>query len=303
MTSSVLRVGSGASELAMAYAAQAAARLGAHELVGIADEPESPGVLVGRLREALLRGDVDAVVHAASELPRVPADGIELVAMPKRADARDALCSADGARLVALAPGARVGTGSARRRAQLLATRPDLDIVAIGGDIATRLDLLTAPEADRRLDAVVLAAAGLDRLGRGEDAVERFGLSDWPASPAQGALAIEVRAGAPAGLLRRIAAIDHRPTRLAARAELAVLAHLEADATAPIGAYAQLEDGLLFLTATVYAPDGTDSITASHAAYPEDVRDPADALGERVAGELLERGAGDLAPGSRGGAS
>jgi len=309
-----LRVGTRASELATAQAGQIAARLGEHKLVGISSEGDrdqttalaalgGAGVFVSNLREALLRGEVDVVVHSFKDLPTAPAEGIELAAVPKRADARDAFCSVGGVRLAQLPAGARVGTGSPRRRAQLLALRPELDVVAIRGNVDTRLGRLTTDDEERRLDGVVLAAAGLDRLGRTGAVSELFELSGWPTAPAQGALALEIRADAPAEVRRRVAGVDHRATRLAAEAERAVLARLEAGCSAPVAATAILEDGLLFLTASVYALDGTDSITASHAAYPEDSRDPADELGGRVAAELLQRGAADLVPELSGGGS
>lgn len=310
-----LRVGTRASELATAQAGQVAARLGEHELVQISSEGDrdqttalgalgGSGVFVSNLREALLRGEVDVIVHSFKDLPTAPAAGIELAAVPKRADVRDAFCSSGAVRLADLAPGARVGTGSPRRRAQLLAARDDLEVVSIRGNVDTRLGRLITDDDDRRLDGVVLAAAGLDRLGRSVAATELFSLSAWPTAPAQGALAVEIRADAPADIRRRVGGIDHRPTRLAASAEREVLARLEAGCSAPVAAYALLEDGLLFLSATVYALDGSDSITASHAAYPEDTGDPTTELGARVAAELLERGAGDLVSGlGTGGAS
>ncbi|HWK20332.1 MAG TPA: hydroxymethylbilane synthase [Microbacteriaceae bacterium] len=302
-----LRIGTRASDLATTHAGQVAARLGEHELVGIGGGGDldqttelaacgGKDAFVGALRAALLRGEVDAVVHPFQDLPATPADGIELAAVPKRADARDAFCSVGGAPLADLLDGARVGTGSPRRRAQLLAARPQLEVVPIRGDVDARLGRLTTDDADRRLDGIVLAAADLAVLDRSAAASELFALSDWPTAPAQGALAIEIRADASAALRRRIARVDHRPSRLAASAERAVLARLEAGCGAPVAATALLEDGLLFLTATVYAPDGSDAVTASHAAYPEDSRDPAGELGARVAEELLAHGAASLAP-------
>ncbi|MBO9577831.1 MAG: hydroxymethylbilane synthase [Microbacteriaceae bacterium] len=301
-----LRIGTRASALATAQTAQIAARLGDHEIVTISSEGDrdqatalaslgGAGVFVSNLRDALLAGDVDVVVHSYKDLPTATAEGIELVAVPKRADARDAFCST-GPRLADLAPGARVGTGSPRRRAQLLAARPDLDVVAIRGNVDTRLGRLTSDDPERRLDGVVLAAAGLDRLGRTGEVRELLELASWPTAPAQGALALEIRRDASADVRRRAAKLDHRPTRLAAAAERGVLARLEAGCAAPVAATALLEDGLLFLTATVYALDGSDSITASHAAYPEDSADPAGELAGRVAQELLDLGAAELAP-------
>jgi len=303
---SALRIGTRASALATAQTAQVAARLGPHELVPISSDGDrdqqtaldrlgGSGVFVSSLRAALLRGEVDVVVHSCKDLPTAPADGIRLAAVPKRADARDALVTRDGTTLARLAPGARVGTGSPRRRAQLLAARPDLEVVGIRGNVDTRLGRLTAEDEERRLDAVVLAAAGLARLGR-EDAAELLDLADWPTAPAQGALAIEIRADAAAEVAKRVVALDHRASRLAALAERGVLARLEAGCSAPIGASAVLEDGLLFLTATVYALDGSARLTASHAGYPEDSADPAAELAGRVADELLAAGAAGLAP-------
>jgi len=302
-----LRIGTRASALATAQTSQIAARLGDHELVTISSEGDrdrtSPletlggsGVFVSNLREALRAGEVDVVVHSCKDLPAAPAEGIELAAVPRRADARDAFCSAGGVRLAALPAGARIGTGSPRRRAQLLAARPDVEVVPVRGNVDTRLGRLTEADPGRRLDGVVLAAAGLDRLGRTAEIAELLDLGDWPTAPAQGALAIEIRADAPAEVRRRVAGVDHRPTRLAVAAERGVLARLEAGCAAPIAAHAMLEDGLLFLTATVYALDGSARLTASHAAYPEDYADPADELAARAADELLALGAAGLAP-------
>jgi len=305
---SVLKIGTRASALATAQSGQVGRRLGEHELVTISSEGDrdqrtsleqlgGTGVFVSNLREALLRGEVDVVVHSFKDLPTVPPEGIRLAAVPKRADPRDALVTRGGTLLVDLPSAAKIGTGSPRRRAQLLAARPDLDVVPIRGNVDTRLARLTSDDPERRLDGVILAAAGLDRLDRGELAqAELLDLTDWPTAPAQGALAIEIRADAPPDVARRATALDHRPTRLAASAERGVLARLEAGCAAPVAASALLDDGLLFLTATVYALDGSAKITASHAAYPEDSEDPAGELAERVAEELLSGGAADLAP-------
>jgi hydroxymethylbilane synthase len=301
-----LRIGSRASALATAQTAQVAARLGEHVIVTISSEGDrdvttaletlgGAGVFVGDLRAALLAGEVDVIVHSYKDLPTVAPQGIDLVAVPKRGDARDAFCSL-GARLADLPPGAKVGTGSPRRRAQLLAARPDLDVVAIRGNVDTRLGRLTSDDPERRLDGVVLALAGLERLGRGAEATEILDIADWPTAPAQGALALEIRSDASPDVRRRVSALDHRPSRLMTSAERGVLARLEAGCSAPIAASAAYDDGLLFLTATVYALDGSDSVTSSHAAYPEDTSSPAAELASRVATELLERGAAELAP-------
>lgn len=291
-----LKLGTRGSALALAQATPVAAKLGA-ELVVIESEGDrsnapladlgGTGVFATALRSALAAGEVDVVVHSFKDLPTLQPEGLVVGAVPKRADARDALCAADGLTLETLAPGAKVGTGSPRRRAQLLARRPDLDVVDIRGNVDTRLGRVGVD-----LDAVVLAAAGLDRLGRLEAVTEFLGIDPWPTAPAQGALAVEVRAGDE----RTVSKLDHRATRLAAEAERGILSRLEAGCAAPVGAHALLDDGLLFLSARVYSLDGAQQLTSAHALYPEDVSDPAAELAERVADELLAAGAADLAP-------
>lgn len=293
-----LRLGTRASALARAQAGTVADALGA-ELVPIVSEGDTStaslsslggtGVFATALRAALLAGEVDVVVHSCKDLPTAPAPGLSIAAVPRREDARDAVCARDGLTLDTLPPGARLGTGSPRRRAQLLARRSDLEVVDIRGNIDTRLGRITSG-SDRPLDAVILAAAGLARLGRGEEITELLELDQWPTAPAQGALAIETRAGEE----HHVARLNHAPTRRAVEAERGVLARLEAGCAAPIGAHAFTEDGLFFLTATVYSPDGIDKITVSHAAAID--KDVASELAERVAEELLARGAAKLAP-------
>lgn len=277
-----LRLGTVAHPLALARARAVAGRMGAD--VVTVEGGAAADAAVDELREALRAGEVDAVVHAYADLPLEPPAGIVLAAVPKRGDARDALCaSADLDRLPA---GARVGADSPLRRAQLLARRPELQLVEVDGAIDTRLARLAADDPEQRLDAVLASVADLERLERTAEVSERLGLSDWPTAPAQGALAIETRAGEQ----KRVARLEHRPSRLTADAERAVVAQL-ATAGALVGASALLEDGLLFLSARVYAPDGSQQLTASHALYPDDERDPAAALADRVARELIADGA------------
>ncbi|BDV31144.1 hydroxymethylbilane synthase [Microbacterium terricola] len=300
---SALRIGTRASALAMTQAGTVAAQLGG-ELVTITSEGDTStaslaslggtGVFAKALRDALLAGEVDAVVHSYKDLPTVAEPGLRIAAVPRRADVRDALCARDGLTLETLPEGARVGTGSPRRRAQLAARRPDLVLVDIRGNVDTRLARVGADDPERALDAVVLAAAGLDRLGRlDEAATELLSPDSWPTAAAQGALAVEVRAGENPfdGRIRRI---DHRASRITAEAERGVLARLEAGCAAPIGVHAFFEDDLVFLSARVYAPDGSAQLTSSHAAA-DDV-DVAEELAVRVADELLALGAADLAP-------
>ncbi|WP_431247906.1 hydroxymethylbilane synthase [Leifsonia xyli] len=258
------------------------------------------GVFATALRDALLAGEVDLVVHSLKDLPTAPAPGLVIGAIPKRADARDTLCARGGLTLETLPEGARVGTGSPRRVAQLKAQRPDLDIVDLRGNVDTRLGKVASGD----LDAVVLAAAGLTRLGRLDAVTDFFPLSLMPTAPGQGALALEARAGDEKGrgpVARALSAVDHVTTHASAAAERIVLAGLEAGCAAPIGATALVDDGLLFLTATVYRPDGSESLTASHAATPDSLSaahldEAARDVGARVVAELLAAGAADLAP-------
>jgi len=300
-----LRIGTRGSALALAQSGQVATRLGDAQLVPISSEGDrtqaagtplaqlgGTGVFVTNLRQALLAGEVDVIVHSLKDLPTAPAEGLEIAAIPKRADARDAFIGRDGVKLADLPAGARVGTGSPRRRAQLASVRPDIEVVDIRGNIDTRLARVGADDPERNLDAIVLAVAGLERLDRLHPVSELLSISDWPTAPGQGALAVEVRAGES----HKVAKLDHRPSRLAVEAERTVLAVLEAGCAAPVGAHAILEDGLLFLSARVYSLDGTLHLTASHAAYPEDEKDPAAVLGRLVAEDLLKQGAADLAP-------
>jgi len=300
-----IRVGTRASALAVAQTSAVAAQLGDFELVTITSEGDrstaplaslgGTGVFVSALRDALLAGEVDVVVHSFKDLPTGPAEGIRLAAVPVRADARDAIATRDGVTLARLTPGSRVGTGSPRRRAQLLAARPDLEVVGIRGNVDSRLGRLYDADDDRRVDGLVLAAAGLERLGRLGEASELFDLATWPTAPAQGALALEMRADASATLVDRVAAVDDPATRLAATAERGVLARLEAGCSAPIAAHARIEDGVLTLTATVYDPDGTRELTAIDTQVVESDRSALD-LADRVAASLLDRGATRLAP-------
>jgi hydroxymethylbilane synthase len=298
-----LRIGTRASALAMAQTGQVAAQLerktGAEiELVPITSEGDrttaslaslgGTGVFAAALREALLAGECDVVVHSLKDLPTGALAGLSIAATPKRVDARDALCARDSLTLETLPSGARLGTGSPRRRAQALALRPDLDVVDIRGNVDTRLGKVSSGE----LDAVVLAAAGLERLGRLDEVTELLELSTWPTAPGQGALALEVRTGDE----NLVSKLDHAPTRIMVETERAVLARLEAGCAAPVGVTAAIDAGLLFVSARVYALDGTAQLTSSHALYPADVKNPAAELADRIVDELLAAGAADLAP-------
>lgn len=301
MSPAALRIGTRGSALALAQTEAVAKSLGGDtELVVITthgDTSQEPlenlggtGVFAGALREALVRGECDLVVHSLKDLPTAPYPGLTIGAVPKRADARDALCARDELKLADLAPGARVGTGSPRRRAQLLSRRPALEVVDLRGNVDTRL----AHVADGRLDAVILAVAGLERLGRLGAITDFLGIDPWPTAPGQGALAIEVRDG-DAATAKLVSKLEHRTTRITVNAEREVLAKLEAGCSSPIGAHAVIDDGLLFLSARVYARDGSSHLTSSHALYVDDVKDPAVDVAARVAAELLDLGAAELA--------
>ncbi|MFC5337991.1 hydroxymethylbilane synthase [Leucobacter denitrificans] len=258
------------------------------------------GVFVSALREALLGGACDVAVHSLKDLPTGPCEGIALGAVPVRADPRDALCARDGLTLEELPAGANVGTGSPRRVAQLLERRPDLHVHDLRGNVDTRLGRVS-----NDLDAVVLASAGLDRIGRESAITERFDLAKTPAAPGQGALAIEVRSadlGDPT-IAQALAALEDPQARAEALAERVMLGTLEAGCAAPIGATASVDGGSLTLSATVYSLDGTRSLTAtaslpwsSAEATTETAGSVPERLGQQVAAELLERGAADLAP-------
>lgn len=309
----VIRVGTRASALAMAQTRQIADRIAKAakaeiELVPVTTEGDTSraslaslggtGVFAAALREALLRGEVDVVVHSLKDLPTADHEGLRIGAIPKRADPRDALCARDGLALAELPEGARVGTGSPRRIAQLAAARPDVTAVDIRGNVDTRLGKVSHGE----LDAVLLAAAGLGRLGRTEAITELLSLDAWPTAPGQGALAIEVRRErGDRALERALESIDHSTTRATVLAERLVLAGLEAGCSAPVGASAFIEDELLFLSASVYSADGTRRLTSAHASTPDsrsaaDLADAARDVADRVVAELLGNGAADLAP-------
>lgn len=249
-------------------------------LVGL----EETGVFVTALRKALLHDECDLVVHSLKDMPIAPFEGLEILAIPRRADARDALC-AGGATLAELPAGALVGTSSPRRAAQVLALRPDLEITEVRGNVDTRLSRISD-----RYDAVILAKAGLDRLGRADEADEVFGAEAVVPAPGQGALAIEVRSDAPASLRAAVAALDDAATRARVTAERAALAVLQAGCAAPVGAYATIRSGELRLHTRVISPDGTLVLN-------EHQRGPlarAEQVGRAAGHSLLGRGAGSL---------
>ena len=248
------------------------------------------GVFVGAVRAAVLSGAADLAVHSFKDLPTAPPDGLVLGAVPAREDPRDALVARDGLRLADFPDGSRIGTGSPRRAAQLAGLARSAgrrwDVVPVRGNVDTRL----AAVGDG-LDAVVVAAAGLARLGRLDRATELLDPSAMLPAPAQGALAVETADPAPDELSAALAALDDRATRAAATAERAVLAELGAGCSAPVGAHATVDGaGWLSLSALVAVPDGPGPWRASAAGPVAD----AAGLGATVARALLADGAGAL---------
>ncbi|TAM86727.1 MAG: hydroxymethylbilane synthase [Jatrophihabitans sp.] len=310
MTTTV-RVGTRSSALARTQTAGVAAALGtAVELVPITTEGDrsraplatieagpaaagaaaGTGVFVSALRAALLAGTIDVAVHSCKDLPTAPEPGIALAALPRREDPRDALVTRHGATLAELATGARVGTGAPRRAAQLRALGLGVEVVAIRGNVDTRLAMV----ADGRLDAVVLALSGLRRLGRDGEVSEILDPIQVLPAPAQGALAVECRADdAPTREL--LAALDDGDTRAAVTAERAVLAGLRAGCSAPVGALCEVavdDDGAaeIFLRASVTALDGSGAVRLSATGPATE----AEAVGRRLAADLLAGGADQL---------
>lgn len=249
------------------------------------------GVFVTAVRDAVLRGEADVAVHSLKDLPTQPAAGLEIAAIPVRQDPRDVLVARDGRTLDTLPQGARVGTGSPRRAAQLLALRPDLDVVALRGNVDTRVRAVT--EGD--LDAVVLARAGLARLDRLDVVTQEIGVDLMLPAPAQGALAVECR-DADVVVLDALRRLDDAPTRAAVTAERALLAELEAGCSAPVGAYATVsgsgEELLVHLTGIVVSLDGATQVRNSVTGTAGD----AEAVGRQLARDLLAAGAPGLRP-------
>ncbi|MGI8328422.1 hydroxymethylbilane synthase [Actinomadura scrupuli] len=245
------------------------------------------GVFVNGLRDRLASGEIDFAVHSLKDLPTTPAPGIALAAVPVRDDPRDALCGP--AKLADLRRGARIGTGSPRRMAQLRALRPDLDVVPIRGNADTRLRKVS----DGELDAVVLAYAGLGRIGRLEAVAEVFEPDQMLPAPGQGALALECRADR-ADLVELLGALDDATTRAVVTAERTVLAALEAGCSAPVGAYATVNDleieKKLHLTAAVIGYDGARQVRLSASGHPQE----AEKVGRELADRLLAEGADQL---------
>lgn len=324
-----LRLGTRRSNLAMTQSQMVADAVSAAsgrpvELVPIVSEGDvnraslsqlgGRGVFANGLREALAADRCDFLVHSLKDLPTQQPEGLVIAATPARADARDVVVTRDGTPLGSLAPGARVGTGSPRRIAQALRHNSRIDIRDIRGNVDSRL----ARVRDGELDAVILAAAGISRLGGdlGGLIAEELGLSEWPTAPGQGALAVETREDIDPEIYAALAPLDDELTRVAITAERTVLSALDAGCSAPVGTHASLAEGDLRLRAVVYALDGSqrigidrtvrldpgyggDTTGSGNGADAADDGGPiaqATRAGQDAARRLLERGAADLVP-------
>lgn len=313
MTERALRLGTRRSKLAMAQSGQVAetvSRLTGRsvELVEITTYGDTSreqlaqiggtGVFVTALRDALLAGEVDFAVHSLKDLPTAQPDDLSLAAVPLREDPRDVLIARDGLTFTELPRGARIGTGSSRRMAQLNAYARNhglaIEAVPIRGNIDTRIGFVRKGE----LDAVVLAAAGLHRVGRIDEVTDFLSVDTVLPAPGQGALAIECLAS-DASLIAALAELDDPYTRVAVTAERSLLAALEAGCSAPVGALADLlADGQIVkemrLRGVVGATDGSTLVQLSTTGPVPETHDQAMALGRELAAEMLAKGAAGL---------
>lgn len=317
MSTKALRLGTRRSRLAMAQSGQVAdavSRVTGRpvELVEITTYGDvsrehlsqigGTGVFVTALRDALARGEVDFAVHSLKDLPTTQPEDLVLAAIPVREDPRDVIVARDALKFTDLPRGARIGTGSPRRMAQLNAYARshglDLETVPIRGNVDTRIGYVH----DGELDAVVLAAAGLNRIGRIDEVTDFLSIDTVLPAPGQGALAIECRAGNTAqdtDLIAALGELDDPFTRIAVTAERSLLAALEAGCSAPVGALADLlADGQIVkemrLRGVVGTTDGTRMVQLSTTGPVPEAHDRAMALGRELAAEMLAQGAAGL---------
>jgi hydroxymethylbilane synthase len=236
------------------------------------------GLFTKEIDRALMAGEINCAVHSLKDMESSLPDGVIIAAVLERADPRDCLIGATGLDPEALAPGARIGTSAVRRRAQLLGRRPDLSVVPMRGNVETRLAKLAAGQAD----AILLAKAGLDRLGR-SDVITRV-LEPVEMLPAvgQGIIAIVARTSDVFACLG-LEALDHKETHICARAERALLARVDGSCRSPIAAHARLEGAKLVLDGALFSPDGEETIRGRMEGEPKS----AEALGTKLGEELL----------------
>ena len=299
-----IRLGTRASALALAQSRLVADRLRAQvsndivlvEITSEGDRDHSPlaqiggtGVFVSALRDALVAGEIDVAVHSLKDLPTAWTPGLRLAAIPEREDPRDIVVARDGLALAELPGGSVVGTGSPRRAAQIRALGFGLRVDPIRGNVDTRIRLVQ----QRRVDAVVLARAGLSRLGRLHEVTETLDPLLMLPAPGQGALAVECRES-DAVLITGLSLLDHPSTRSAVTAERSLLAALEAGCTAPVGALAEIAPGAageeLWLRAVVAATDGSRIVRMSITGAPGEASE----LGQKLAQDMLAEGVGAL---------
>jgi hydroxymethylbilane synthase len=281
-----LRIATRASTLALTQSGMVAELLGGAELVEVSSdgEPGDKSRFVRAVENAVLDGRADIGVHSAKDLPGEEVEGLEIAAVPPREDPADAWIGA-GTSLEDAPEGARVGTVSLRRRAQLLATRPDLEILDLNGNVDTRLRKL----AEGDYDAIVLAAAGLRRLGREEEIGFRLSEDRMVPAAGQGALAVQVRSG-DAETAAKVREIGDPAAFVELRAERACFIRLDADCSTPIGVHAKLNGSVLRVGAFVGLPDGSEWVRDELDADPADP----EAAGTDLAKRLLGAGAADL---------
>jgi hydroxymethylbilane synthase len=291
-----LRLGTRGSKLALAQsgliAAEVTRRTGLDvelvEIVTTGDTSQAPvadlgvGVFVSALREALAAKEIDFAVHSYKDLPTAPAEGLAIAAIPSREDPRDALIARDGLTLTQLPAGARVGTGAVRRIAQLASLGLGLEMVPIRGNVDTRLRKV----AEGDVDAVVVARAGLVRLGRHAEVSEILDPSLMLPAPAQGALAVECRDD-DVDLVDALTLLDDQATRAAVTAERALLATLEAGCSAPVAGLAEVNEQLIHLRGAVFSPDGRVALRLARSGTLTDAAD----IGRLLADDLLRAGA------------
>ncbi|MEV5336350.1 hydroxymethylbilane synthase [Streptomyces werraensis] len=313
MTEKALRLGTRRSKLAMAQSGQVADAVSQVtgrpvELVEITTYGDvsrehlaqigGTGVFVAALREALARGEVDFAVHSLKDLPTTQPDELVVAAIPVREDPRDVIIARDALKLTDLPRGARIGTGSPRRMAQLNAYARshgmDIETVPIRGNVDTRIGYVTKGD----LDAVVLAAAGLNRVGRSDEVTDFLSVDTVLPAPGQGALAVETTADN-ADLIAALAQLDDPFTRAAVTAERSLLAALEAGCSAPVGALADLlVDGQIVkemrLRGVVGTTDGSTLVQLSTTGPVPETHEAATALGRELATEMLAQGAAGL---------
>ena len=243
------------------------------------------GLFLKELERALLDGEADLAVHSMKDVPANMMAGLVLDAVLPRANPYDALVSRDGRLLAELPPGSRIGTSSLRRQSMLLALRPDLEVSDLRGNVGTRLRKLD----EGQYDAIILACAGLERLGLGERITETLDGPGWLPASTQGIIGLQCREG-DTEIKALIAPLADKETAFVAFAERAVARVLEASCQVPLAVHGVLAEGVVNLRAVVGTPDGKETVKASGTAPASE----SVALGERVAAELLENGAGEI---------